>query len=136
MSLRLLIDEDSQAKRLVIFLKNAGHDVITVNEAELSGKFDDEVMDYARQNGRIVLTRNYDDFQELHNANPVHPGILVVYQDGSPSKDMSHQTIVKAIANLESSEIPLANQFFALNHWNYGASPSLLCRSNFIGRVI
>ncbi|NJM90503.1 MAG: DUF5615 family PIN-like protein [Hydrococcus sp. RU_2_2] len=119
MSLRLLIDEDSQAKRLVIFLKNAGHDVITVNEAELSGKFDDEVMDYARQNGRIVLTRNYDDFQELHNANPVHPGILVVYQDGSPSKDMSHQTIVKAIANLESSEIPLANQFFALNHWNY-----------------
>jgi predicted nuclease of predicted toxin-antitoxin system len=119
LSLRLLIDEDSQAKILVIFLKNAGHDVITVNEAELSGKFDDEVMEYARQNERIVLTRNYDDFQELHEANPIHPGILVIYQDGDSSKDMSHQKIVKAIANLEASGIPLANQFTALNHWNY-----------------
>jgi predicted nuclease of predicted toxin-antitoxin system len=119
LSLRLLIDEDSQAKRLVNLLKNAGHDVITVNETGLSGKFNDEVLDYARQNERIILTRNYDDFQELHEANPVHPGIFVVYQDANPSKDMSHQTIVKAIANLEVSGMPLANQFIPLNHWNY-----------------
>ncbi|WP_334907623.1 DUF5615 family PIN-like protein [Nostoc sp.] len=48
MSLKLLIDEDSQAKRLVNLLQNAGHDVITVNEAGLMSKPDSVVLDYAR----------------------------------------------------------------------------------------
>ncbi len=32
MSLRLLLDEDSQAKRLVSVLEKAGHEVFTINE--------------------------------------------------------------------------------------------------------
>lgn len=56
---------------------------------------------------------------ELHEAYPNHPGILAVYKNDDPSKDMSFKTIVKAIANLEAAGLDLTNQFIALNHWNY-----------------
>ncbi len=119
MSLKLLIDEDSQAKLLITLLKNAAHGVMTVSDAGLSGQPDEVVFDYARKEGRLILTRNYDDFQLLHIANPGHSGILVVCENNDPSKDMSFKTIVKAIANLEAAMIPLTNQFIALNYWNY-----------------
>ena len=48
---------------------------------------------------RVLLTRNCDDFQQLHQANPEHSGILAVYQDSEASKNMSYQAIVKAIDN-------------------------------------
>ena len=119
LSLRLLVDEDSQAKRFVNLLKQAGHDVITVNEAGLMSKPDSVVLDYARQEGRTLLTRNCDDFQNLHSLNPVHSGILAVYEYADTSKNMNHQKIVKAIANLETAGFSLDNQFISLNQWNY-----------------
>jgi predicted nuclease of predicted toxin-antitoxin system len=119
LSLQLLIDEDSQAKSLVNLLRKAGHDVVTVNEADLSGKIDALVLDYARANKRILLTRNCDDFKALHQANSIHPGILAIYQNQNTSKDMSRKEIVYAIANLEAANILIANQFITLNHWNY-----------------
>jgi predicted nuclease of predicted toxin-antitoxin system len=118
----MLVDEDSQSRILVKLLRNAGHDVMTVNEAGLSGQPDSEVFNYARQEGRLVLTQNYDDFQQLHKAHPEHPGILVVYKDADESKNMSYKAIVKAIANLEALEAvmtSLTNQFISLNRWNY-----------------
>ncbi len=119
MSLKLLIDEDSQDKILVKFLREAGHDVVTVNEVSLMGQPDSIVLSYARQSNRILLTLNCRDFKALHQANPNHSGILAVYQDALPSKKMSFKAIVAAIANLEAANMPLANQFIPLNQWNY-----------------
>lgn len=119
LSLRLLIDEDSQAKPLVSLLRKAGHDVKTANEAGLSGKEDFMVLDYAKATNRILLTQNCDDFETLHKANSKHPGIFVIYQNNNHSKDMSRQEMVKAIANIEKAGIRLANQFISLNQWNY-----------------
>ncbi len=115
----MLLDEDSQAKYLVNLLQVAGHDVMTVNTANLMHCPDLLVLDFARQNDRVLLTRNCDDFQELHQINSVHSGILAVYQDAEMSKNMNYQQIVKAIANLESIEYALENQFIILNQWNY-----------------
>ena len=135
LSLRLLIDEDSQAKPLVSLLRKSGHDVETANEASLSGKEDFLVLDYARVKNRILLTQNCDDFEgegcavtrripnhlveALHQANSEHPGILAVYQNNDRSKDMSREEVVKAIANIETAKIELTNQFISLNQWNY-----------------
>ena len=119
MSLRLLIDEDSQAKRLVDLLRQAGYDVVTINELELSGSDDTVVLDYARKQERVLLTQNCRDFEVLHTLNSNHPGILAIYQDNYSSKNMLFKDIVKAISNLEAAEISLANQFICLNHWNY-----------------
>lgn len=82
-------------------------------------KPDSLVLDYARQEGYLLLTRNCDDFHNLHQANPNHPGILAVYQDSDPSKSLSYSTLVKCIANLEASGLSLTNQFIPLNGWNY-----------------
>ncbi|NJL52026.1 MAG: DUF5615 family PIN-like protein [Hydrococcus sp. SU_1_0] len=119
MSLRLLIDEDSQAKLLVNLLRKAGHDVVTINELELSGSDDTVVLDCARKQERVLLTQNCQDFETLHQLNSIHPGILAIYQDNYSSKNMLLKDIVKAIANLEAANIPLINQFISLNHWNY-----------------
>lgn len=77
------------------------------------------MLDAARENERVLLTRNCDDFQQLHQANPEHSGILAVYQDSGASKNMSYQAIVKAIDNLEIAEYELNNQFVVLNQWSY-----------------
>ena len=119
MSLRLLLDEDSQAQLLVRLLIAAGHDVLIINEVDLAGSSDEVVLDYAREKNRILLTHNCDDFEDLHQANPSHPGILAIYRNSNLLKNMTFKTIVKAIANLEAANIPLANQFISLNQWNY-----------------
>ena len=119
MSLQLLLDEDAQDKRLVRMLRLAGHEVITVNETGLAGQLDSIILDYARTQNCLLFTFNCDDFQALHEANPRHPGILVVYHNDDFSKDMSFKAIVRAIANLEAANLPLANQFISLNYWNY-----------------
>jgi predicted nuclease of predicted toxin-antitoxin system len=116
---KLLIDEDSQGKPLVNLLRKAGYDVITANEAGLAGVADSIVLDYAKEQYRVLLTQNCDDFKALHQENPYHPGILVIYHNNDPSKDMSRQAIVRAISNLEAANISLANQFISLNQWNY-----------------
>ena len=119
MSLRLLLDEDIQAKLLVTLLRKAGHDALTINDVNLTGQLDPVILDYARQTNRILLTQNCHDFENLHSINPNHLGILAIYHGDNPSKDMSLKAIVKAISNLEAANIPLVNQFIALNHWNY-----------------
>jgi predicted nuclease of predicted toxin-antitoxin system len=97
----------------------AGHDVLTVNKADMAGLPDDQVLDYARQHNRILLTRNCDDFHTLHRANSDHPGILAIYQDTEPAKNMNYPAIVKAIGNLEVAGLDLANQFVVLNRWQF-----------------
>jgi predicted nuclease of predicted toxin-antitoxin system len=72
LSLRLLVDEDTQAKRLVKLLREAGHDVLTVEEAGLGAHPDMQVLEYARRENRIVLTRNCEDFRALHEAGTQH----------------------------------------------------------------
>lgn len=93
--------------------------MLTVNEADLMSEDDYLVLDLAIQDNRVLLTRNCKDFQALHQVNPNHPGILGIYRERQYSKNMSFQEIVKAIANLEAANIPLANQFISLNQWNY-----------------
>lgn len=119
MSLRLLIDEDTQDKILVTLLKQASHDVVTVNEVNLNGKIDSIVLDFARQENRIILTQNCDDYEALHDLNSEHSGIIAIYNENNPLKNMSFKAIIKAIKNLESANFSLSNQFIALNHWNY-----------------
>jgi predicted nuclease of predicted toxin-antitoxin system len=119
LSLRLLVDEDTQAKRFVKLLREAGHDVLTVGEAGLEAHPDTRVLEHARGERRIVLTRNCDDFRALHEAGSQHAGICAIYQDHDASKNMSRAAIVRALANLEASGLALAAQFVVLNAWSY-----------------
>lgn len=119
MSLKLLVDEDSQAKALVSLLKAAGHDVKTVAEVGAMAHSDAAVLALARKEKRALLTRNAADFRELHNSAPDHYGILVVCQSSDLSKNMTYADIVKAISNVESSKLDMAGQFVVLNAWSH-----------------
>lgn len=119
MSLRLPIDEDSQAKYLIDLLLKVGHGVLTVNDAGLSGLSDSDVLEFARRSGRAVLTRNCQDFRALHKLNPTYCGILVIRQSNDQAKDMAYRSVVKAIENIETSVTSVDNQFIELNYWQY-----------------
>ena len=119
MSLRLLVDEDTLAKALVGRLRKAGHDVLTVHEAGLTAEPDDRVLEHARRENRLLLTRNCEEFRALHAAQPSPPGIGAIYQDRDPSKNMTYAAIVRALENLEASGLELAGQFVVLNAWHY-----------------
>ncbi len=124
--LRLLADECIQHKILVARLRAAGHDVITASEAGLIGKRDEAVFQYAINNNRLVFTTNCIDFVELSFVKSAkaetHPGILLLYQHNDPTKDMSYDDIVLAIATLEATlvdtTLELTNGHHSLNSYN------------------
>jgi hypothetical protein len=71
--------------------------------------------------GRVLLTHNSDDFEELHNLVQVtgghHPGVLVVRRDNNPKRDLNQKGTVRAIGKLLAAGVPIADQFIILNHW-------------------
>ena len=115
--MRLLLDEDSQGKALVRLLQDAGHDVETVYGAGLASEPDPVVLGYAKRTGRILLTRNAEDFELLHEMNRSHFGILVEYQNNDPSKNLSFEQIVDAIRKIEESGWLVAGEFVSINAW-------------------
>jgi len=117
--LRLLVDEDTEAKTLVRLLREAGHDVLTVLEAGLSGHLDPEVLARGTGEDRVVLTRNCGDFAALHAANPAHAGIIGIYQDADPLKTMNYGQVVAAIANFVATSAEAKGQFIPLNAWRW-----------------
>lgn len=100
-------------------LRQAGCEVVTPFDADLAGQPDAVHLGYAISQGLILLTKNPKDFEELHTRSPEHPGILSVYQDNDPTKDMGVADIVRAIQNLIAAEAPIAGQFIPLNAWRY-----------------
>jgi hypothetical protein len=119
---KLLVDEDSQSKRLLALLREYGHDVVSASEMGLNGLPDRQVLLAAFEAGRVLLTRNPQDFLDLHEQEVEHAGILIVNQDRVQSKNMNRDDIARAIHNLESTEWPLDRQLVRLNDWQFEPS--------------
>jgi predicted nuclease of predicted toxin-antitoxin system len=119
LSQKTYLDDRAYAHRLAALLRRAGHEVRVPTEVGTSGKADPVHFQYAATEGFVLLTKNPDDFEALHRANAQHAGILAVYQDNDPKRDMSYAEIVRAIANLENAGIELQGTFHILNQWRY-----------------
>lgn len=115
--MKLLLDEDSQGRVFTRLMREAGHDVETVNDAGLVGKPDPVVLAYAKQAGRVLLTRNGVDFAALHQADSAHPGILIEYQHDDISKNMTNAQIVAAIGKIEASDWDIRGALVSVNAW-------------------
>ena len=115
--MRLLIDEDSQGNLLVRLLRESGHDIETVTQAEMAGSDDAAVLNYARQTKRVLLTRNGKDFLVLRQTDHQHPGILIEHQEANSEKNMTYAQIVTAIKNIEHSGWNLQGEFVSINAW-------------------
>jgi hypothetical protein len=119
LSLAIYLDDCAYDKILADLLRQAGHHVVTPADAGTSGAADDVHFRLARANGWVLLTKNPLDFEQLHQADSAHAGILAIYQDNDPARDMDRGEIVRAVANLEQASVVLPGQFHVLNHWRY-----------------
>jgi Domain of unknown function (DUF5615) len=119
--MRIYLDEDLASGLLAKLLKNAGHDVSTPAATGTLGRADAVQLTCAIHEDRACLSRNYEDFEELHlllaEAKGHHFGILVVRRENDPTRDLTPKGIVAAIRKLEAAGVPIANEYIVLNHW-------------------
>ncbi len=111
------MDEDSQARAQLNLLRTDGHDVVATGELGKNGTADSELFELAQSLERVLLTHNTEDFYALHRERPGHRGIVAVYRDADPGKNMNHAQIAAAIRRLELSAVTIAGHFHVLNHW-------------------
>ncbi len=119
--MRLLIDENMSNSRLASRLKTEGHDPVLAGDVGLLSVADARVLIWAIFNALSVLTRDYEDFEDLHDlilASGGHdPALLVVRFDNDPGHNLTDWGIAHAITKLESSEIRILDQIHVLNLW-------------------
>jgi len=119
--MRIYLDEDLASALLAALLRKAGHDVETPASTGLLGRADPVQLACAIRLNHVCLTRNNDDFEDLHllieQAQGHHPGILVVRRENNPTRDMTAKDIVSAIRKLESANVPIQNEYIVLNQW-------------------
>jgi len=79
----LLYANENFPYQVVQALRVLGHDVLTALEAGNSNQAvpDEQVLAFATQNRRTVLSINKRDFIRLHQINPDHAGIIICSQD-------------------------------------------------------
>jgi predicted nuclease of predicted toxin-antitoxin system len=94
--------------KVVQYLREMGHDVLTSYEAGNANQRipDEDVLEYAAQAGRILLTLNRRDFIALHKKVSDHAGIIVCIQN----TDLREQTeqideVVRGTSNLSGKLI-------------------------------
>lgn len=70
-------------RQVVEALRDLGHDVLTAREAGLDNQRieDVDVLTYAINDHRAVITINRRDFKRLHRQQPTHRGIIVCSAD-------------------------------------------------------
>ena len=119
--MKLYLDDDSASPLLAKLLRSARYDVQLPSDVGMPGKPDPVHLMHAIRDGRVCLTKNYDDSWLLHTllmqALGRHPGILVVRQDNGRARDLTPKGIVAAIRKLEAAGVPIANEYVVLNHW-------------------
>jgi predicted nuclease of predicted toxin-antitoxin system len=119
--MKLHLDDDTADGLLVKLLRKAGHDIQFPREIGMVSEPDPVHLTRAIRDGRVCLTKNYNDFWLLHlllmQAKGSHPGVLVIRQDNDPTRDLTQKGIVASIRKLESSGMPIANEYIVLNQW-------------------
>ena len=119
--MNLYLDDHMAKKQLIVRLRKAGHTVVQPLDAALSGAWDPRHLLHTIQHGLVLLTKDHDDFRDLHllvqAANGQHAGIAVVRSDNDPIRDMKDGDIVRALQKLGQSGVPVTNEFHILNHW-------------------
>jgi uncharacterized protein with PIN domain len=119
--MRLYLDDDLASPLLAKLLRIAGHDVLLPADAGFSGQQDAVHLTQAILDDRVLLSRNYGDFESLHDlimaARGRHPGILLVRRDNDPRRNMTHQRIARAIQNMLAAGVDVTDQCQSLNSW-------------------
>ena len=119
--MRVYLDDDLDSNLLIGLLRKDGHEVISPRAAGTRGIKDNEHLNFATSHSAVLVTANALDFVQLHDecitGQLEHPGILIVYRENNPSRDMNYHQIAESVTRIEKSGVPLANAFHNLNFW-------------------
>ena len=114
--MRLYLDEDVASKELTSRLAAAGHDVLP----PMRGEPDSRCWRHAQEQGAAVVTMNVVDFVRLAEATQGHHGLLLVYRENDPLRDMSAASIVAAVARVaETARDGLHGAIVVLNQFRW-----------------
>jgi predicted nuclease of predicted toxin-antitoxin system len=117
----IYLDDDCAEVLLAVLLRKAGHDVQTSNEIGLAGAPDAVHLTRAIRAGRVLISKNHDDYVDLHDllmaGKGHHPGILIVRKDNNPRRDMKAAHIARAVRNLVGTGVATADDVTILNHY-------------------
>lgn len=113
----LYLDEDATHNRLLQALRNRGADVISTAEAARLSQSDEDQLEWAFVNRRVIYSFNVRDFFRLHTAwlteNKPHAGIVLGKQDYAIGDQM--RGLLQLIATKTSEE--MENQVEFLGEW-------------------
>lgn len=102
--MKLLLDE-MYAVLIAEELRARGHDVVSVHEAPGRGTSDEDVFDFARADGRAVVSENISDFRPLAvavlAADGSHAGVVFTTEKRWPRTDPG--ALIRALAELLAS---------------------------------
>jgi predicted nuclease of predicted toxin-antitoxin system len=119
--MRILIDENLSSLRLAARLQAQRHDPVLAGDVGLLSVTDPRVLIFAVTQALPVLTRDSEDFEDLHDLVMVvgghHAGILIVRFDDDPRNNLTERGIATAISKLESAGVPIRDQIHVLNQW-------------------
>ena len=119
--MNIYVDDNMNKALLTALLRRAGHQVTVPAYVGTAGVSDARHFVFAAINVLVVLTKDREDFEDLHlvvqATHGHHPGVLAVRLSNDASKDMKDRDIVRAIGNLERAGVPVADEFHVLNQW-------------------
>ena len=119
--MRFLLDENMSDRRLASRLQAQGHGPVLAGDVGLLSATDARVFAWAIEHTLPVLTRDSEDFTDLHDlvmaAGGHHSGVLVVRFDNDPSHNLTDRGIASAISKLEFSEVLIRDRIHVLNPW-------------------
>ncbi len=119
--MRTYLDDDLDADRLIGLLRHAGHEVVSPRGVGTRGVADEEHLRFAAANELVLHTANARDFVDLsrawRNEGTGHSGVLTVYRENNPARDMSFEQVALAVTRIEQSGMTLENDVHNLNFW-------------------
>jgi predicted nuclease of predicted toxin-antitoxin system len=102
--MRLYLDDDLDANVLISFLQQEGHTVMSPRAVAMRGAEDAAHLSYATVQQCAVVTANVRDFLRLHQTwqqeGRPHAGILALYRENNPRRDMTYAQIAQAVSRL------------------------------------
>ena len=98
---------------MVNILRSLGYQVITSYDAGQAnqGIPDDQVLNYATQNGLILITFNRDDFIKLHQSGLKHAGIIC-------KTDRDYRGQITKLHRYLQTQISLTNRLIRIKKQN------------------
>jgi Domain of unknown function (DUF5615) len=114
----LYIDEDSMDEDFVQALSSRNADVLTVADVGMLHRSDEEQLDWARENGRVIFSFNTRDFYRLHTTvlgqGSSHAGIIV-----APQQRYGIGELMRGVLRLINTQSPekMQGQLEFLSNW-------------------